>query len=137
MPVPTQPFELGIRLSHHGRQTITGRMHATWVEAGRSFASFTSGSPSVVSTGSAGSGASASINVSSAVEGDAEASLFSSAPLSARPFEVSSPGTLTVRPPREAARLLVWFTDVDGTVRARTFIDAAEVEQPNRRGART
>ncbi|SKC37449.1 glycoside hydrolase family 2 protein [Okibacterium fritillariae] len=137
MPVPTQPFELGIRLSHHGRQTITGRVHATWVEAGRSFASFMSGSPSVASTGSAGSGASASINVSSAVEGDAEASLFSSAPLSARPFEVSSPGTLTVRPPREAARLLVWFTDVDGTVRARTFIDAAEVEQPNRRGART
>jgi len=59
-----------------------------------------------------------------------------STPLSAEPFRVTEPSILTLPAPGGPARLLVWFTDETGAVRARAFVDAAPVEAPNRRGAR-
>lgn len=59
-----------------------------------------------------------------------------SAPASAQPFVLSSGATLDIPAPGRAARLHLWFTDESGAVRARTFVDAAPVEAPNRRGAR-
>jgi beta-galactosidase/beta-glucuronidase len=52
------------------------------------------------------------------------------------PFAVSQPVTLTVPAPGVPARLHLWL-ESDGRPIARTFIDAAVIENPNRRGART
>jgi hypothetical protein len=38
--------------------------------------------------------------------------------------------------PVPSARLHLWLTDDEGVVRARTFVDAAPIEEPNRRGLR-
>ena len=61
-----------------------------------------------------------------------------SEPVKAEPFEVSDAVALEVPPPGDgrAARLQVWLVDDADGVRARTFIDAAPIEVPNRRGAR-
>ncbi|TQO22998.1 glycoside hydrolase family 2 protein [Paramicrobacterium agarici] len=56
--------------------------------------------------------------------------------LTVAPFEVSDAVSLTVPPVAGPARLLLWFADESGAVLARSFLDAAEVEPPNRRGAR-
>lgn len=58
------------------------------------------------------------------------------APLAAEPYRVTEPVVLEVPAPGGPARLLLWFADDAGAVRARTFVDAAPVEAPNRRGAR-
>ena len=56
---------------------------------------------------------------------------------STTPFTVGPPVSITVAPPGgTAARLLLWLVDEVGVVRARTFVDAGPIEQPNRRGAR-
>jgi len=52
------------------------------------------------------------------------------------PFELSAPVVVTIDPPAAAARLALHFVDDEGVVRARSFVDAADVEAPNRRGAR-
>lgn len=57
------------------------------------------------------------------------------APLSATPFVVTGPVALDVPAPGGPARLHLWL-DAGGRSAARTFVDAAVVEQPNRRGAR-
>lgn len=59
------------------------------------------------------------------------------AALTAHPFALSEPATVRVEAPAAAARLHVWFVDDAGSVLARTFLDAAPIEPPNRRGART
>lgn len=59
-----------------------------------------------------------------------------SAPVSAEPFRVTDAVSLELPTPGGPARLLLWLV-VDGAVLARTFIDAAPIEEPNRRGART
>lgn len=101
--VPTEPFEFGVRVSHHGAEPVAGRVRAAWVSAGRPF---------------------------SAVPHVAEAAV------AADPFVLSAPGSLAIDPPAGPARLQLWLVDDAGTVRARTFVDAAPIEQPNRRGAR-
>ncbi|MFB2582762.1 glycoside hydrolase family 2 protein [Herbiconiux sp. P15] len=53
------------------------------------------------------------------------------------PFELGDAVTLALAPPDGAARLAIQFVDDTGFVRARSFVDAAPVEEPNRRGART
>jgi hypothetical protein len=53
-----------------------------------------------------------------------------------RPFELSSPTSITVPAPSGPSRLAVWFEDEAGVALARTFVDAAPIEPPNRRGAR-
>ncbi|GAB4004302.1 hypothetical protein GCM10029992_48810 [Glycomyces albus] len=59
-----------------------------------------------------------------------------SAPLKSEPFRLSQAVTITVPPVDGPARLLLWLVDNEGRVAARAFLDAAEVEPPNRRGAR-
>ncbi|MFP3466431.1 glycoside hydrolase family 2 protein [Leifsonia sp. SIMBA_070] len=57
------------------------------------------------------------------------------AELSVVPFVVSDAVTLALPAPGRAARLHLWL-DVDGATVAHTFVDAAPIEEPNRRGAR-
>jgi hypothetical protein len=104
--VPTQPLSIDVHVSHHGRETVTGVIHAAWVSAGRPHGLHP-------------------------VE-----PLASAAAVEAHPFQLSEPRTLTVPPSGGPARLLIWLTDGSGAVRARTFVDAAPIEPPNRRGAR-
>ncbi|WP_291054384.1 sugar-binding domain-containing protein [Herbiconiux sp.] len=52
------------------------------------------------------------------------------------PFVLGEPVRLSIEPPVAAARLALHLVDETGAVRARSFIDAAPVEEPNRRGAR-
>ncbi|MFF1573347.1 glycoside hydrolase family 2 protein [Leifsonia sp. NPDC058292] len=58
------------------------------------------------------------------------------APQTVEPFAVSEPVSLRLPAPSGPARLHLWL-EVDGRSIAHTFVDAAEIEQPNRRGART
>ncbi|HEX2144438.1 MAG TPA: glycoside hydrolase family 2 TIM barrel-domain containing protein [Glycomyces sp.] len=107
---PSGPFTLDVHVSHHGRGSVSGAVHAAWVASGTP-AELPLPKPEV-----------------------------SSGPLTAEPFRLSPAVTLTVPPPAGPARLLLWLTDErtgeDGRVVARAFLDAAEVEPPNRRGAR-
>ena len=104
--VPSGETEVGVRVSHHGSASLTGHVRAGWVAAGTPFRR---GAPDGVVT---------------------------SVELVVLPFRTSDAVTVTVPAPGGPARLLLWFTDADGAVRARTFVDAAPVEAPNRRGAR-
>jgi hypothetical protein len=56
--------------------------------------------------------------------------------ISAEPFGVSEAVKLDVPAPGGPARLLIWLVDRDDQVLARTFIDVAPVEEPNRSGQR-
>jgi hypothetical protein len=108
LEVPTEPFDLGVRLSHHGTAAVRGRVRAAWSAAG-----------------SPGAGSTEEFTVESPL-------------LTAQPFEVTDATILRVSaaPGRRPGRLHLWLLDEDGAVRARTFVDAAPVEPPNRRGAR-
>ncbi len=106
IPVPIEPTTIAARVSHHGGARVRGRLRAAWVSAGRPF-------PATPPT--------------PAVESDT---------VTAEPFELSAPVHVTVPPPAGPARLLVWLVDDGGAVLARTFVDAAPIEPPNRRGAR-
>lgn len=108
IPVPVEPLLLTFHVSHHGQQSIVGRVRAAWVSPGAVFG------PTPAAH-------------------DVE-----SEPVKAEPFEVSDAVALEVPPPGDgrAARLQVWLVDDADGVRARTFIDAAPIEVPNRRGAR-
>ena len=114
IPVPTGTSSIKVRVSHHGLTPVRGRVHATWVEPGRPFRKVA-----------------ASLGTASAAP-DAVVS----APLTAAPFEVSAPVELAIDAPSGPARLLLWLVSDDDRVVARTFIDAAPIELPNRRGAR-
>lgn len=104
--VPLEAFQLEVQVSHHGPSTVEGRVKAAWVPAGSSAEQF--------------------IDDVHAASGQVEA----------EPFAVSVATSLTVPPIDRPARLLLWLEDSTGTSRARAFLDAAEVEEPNRRGAR-
>jgi beta-galactosidase/beta-glucuronidase len=107
--VPTAPFTLEVRVSHHGAESIGGRIEAAWLPAGAPI-------PDAV-----------------------EPQYSVEAPV-AQPFELSSAASLEVGLAPDAwaaARLVLQLLDANGTVRARSFIDAAPVEPPNRRGARS
>jgi len=60
-----------------------------------------------------------------------------SAPVEAQPFALSPAATLGIPVPGRAARLHIWLVADRGAVRASTFVDAAPVEAPNRRGVRS
>jgi beta-galactosidase/beta-glucuronidase len=113
-PVPTGETAFDVRLSHHGASVVFGHVQAAWVSAGRPFRSVTASSDSVPDL----------------------RDTVTSAGLTALPFVVSEPVQVTVAPPSGPARLLLWFVHDDGYVIARTFVDAADVEPHNRRGAR-
>ncbi|WP_404436951.1 hypothetical protein LG322_01000 [Microbacterium aerolatum] len=103
---PVAGFELGVHVSHHGRSALQVQVQGAWAPAG----SPTDVVPAsgIVTTGS----------------------------LEVQPFALSDAVALDVPARDGAGRLLVWATDATGAVVARAFLDAAEVEAPNRRGAR-
>ncbi|GAB2497762.1 glycoside hydrolase family 2 [Promicromonospora xylanilytica] len=106
--VPAGDLALDVHVSHHGPSVVRGQVRAAWVPAGTPFG-----------------------------EADAPRSL-SSETVEAKPFELSPAVRVTVPSPGPvpSARLHLWLTDDDGVVRARTFVDAAPIEEPNRRGVR-
>jgi beta-galactosidase/beta-glucuronidase len=106
LEVPTEPLELAVRVSHHGPTPVTGRVHAAWMSAGRPFP-----------------------DAPPAAQAESDE-------ISADPFVLSEAAVVRVPPPGRPARLLLWLDDADGRVLARTFVDAAPIEPPNRRGAR-
>lgn len=111
--VPTEPFDLRVRVSHHGRAPVRGRVVATWAAAG-----MPAGGP--------------------AAAGAASAVLEVAAP-EARPFEVTDAAVLRIPPAPggRPARLHLQLVGDGGEVLACTFVDAAPIEPPNRRGARS
>ncbi|WP_051703940.1 glycoside hydrolase family 2 protein [Glycomyces sp. NRRL B-16210] len=104
--VPEAPFALDAHVSHHGPNAVSGTVNAAWVPAGTPFGTAV------------------------------PASEAASEPVKAEPFRLSPAVTVTVPPAAGPARLLVWFADAEGWVLARAYLDAAEIEPPNRRGAR-
>lgn len=103
---PPTPLVFDVHVSHHGAHALSGSMHAAWARAG------------------------------SPINPVPDRPDFSARMGCVRPFEISDAVTVEV-PAREGpARLIVWFADDSGSVVARSFLDAAEVEQPNRRGAK-
>lgn len=56
--------------------------------------------------------------------------------LAVAPFELSETANLAIPAHDGPGRLIIWATEETGRTVARTFLDAAEVEAPNRRGAR-
>ncbi|MEU6860114.1 sugar-binding domain-containing protein [Glycomyces sp. NPDC046736] len=104
--VPREAFAFGAHVSHHGPNAVSGTVNVAWVPAGAPF----------------GAAVPAAQGVSEAVK--------------AEPFRLSEAVEVVVPPVDGPARLLVWFADAEGRVLARAFLDAGEVEPPNRRGAR-
>lgn len=106
--MPTAPLELDVHVSHHGPAALGARVHAAWAPAGERF-----GEREVVPT-----------TVSD--------------PVVAEPFALSAAVTVRMTAPGAgaSARLMLWLVDDGGAVRARTFVDAGPIEEPNRRGAR-
>ncbi|WP_448061711.1 glycoside hydrolase family 2 protein [Cellulomonas hominis] len=124
IPVPTAPLALDVHVSHHGARPVTGRVLAAWVPAGTPFPAGR--------VGRAGSGA-------GVLAPGATAGVVESHPVTAEPYALSPAVRVEVPPPGAvaAARLHLWLVDeADGGVPARTFVDAAPIEPPNRRGAR-
>jgi hypothetical protein len=113
IPVPGASSPIGIHVSHHGPSSVSGRIRAAWRPAGTPL-------------GRNGTAPDGSWQVESE-------------PFKVEPFRLSSPVTIHVPDPGavSAARLHLWMVDDDGTVLAATFLDAAPIEAPNRRGART
>lgn len=111
LPVPDEDLTVMVRVSHHGTAELVGNVRAMWVAAGQSFAA-ASPLPDTVEVARSGV-------------------------VGVVPFEVTAPVSVTVAAPGGPARLLLWFVTDDDRVVARTFIDAAPVEAPNRRGARS
>jgi hypothetical protein len=97
--IPVSTIELGVRLSHHGRDALTGRVLAKWILAGQAVGFVT----------------------------DPDAA---SAQLSVQPFVVGAATTIAVPPSTSSRhrRLALWFEDVSGAARARTFVDAGPLE---------
>ncbi len=108
--MPDGDLTIDVHVSHHGTADVSGRIRARWVAAGWSFTAAAS-FPEAAATAESSS-------------------------LTVAPFALSEVVSVTVPAPGGAARLLLWFTTEDGQVIARSFIDAAPIEAPNRRGAR-
>lgn len=108
IPVPTGTLRVDVHVSHHGAVPVAGRVLAAWTPAG---------TPAWVPL----------------PVPDAESEV-----VKAEPFALSTAVGLDVPPPGAvtAARLRLWLLDEAGEVRARTFVDAAPIEEPNRRGVR-
>ena len=107
IPLPTEPLTLDVHVSHHGSSPLAGRLRAAWSTPGSSSAA----------------------DVATVAESDA---------VKAEPFLLSEAVTLRIPAPTgvSSARLHLWFVDDADVAQASTFVDAAPIEEPNRRGAR-
>lgn len=110
--VPFAQQLIGFHLSHHGVSEIRGRAYAMWVPAH---------SPVDLDIR----------KIAGAVGVDV-----ASCDVFAEPYILSPEFCLSVSGIENPARLLIWMEDESGVVSARTYLDAAEVEVANRRGAR-
>lgn len=106
LAVPASAFELRVQVSHHGDAALSLQVHGAWVQPGTP----THARPS------AGAVSSSRVDVA--------------------PFVLSDAVQLAVPARDDAGRFLIWATDLEGKIVARSYLDAAEVEAPNRRGAR-
>ncbi|WP_233549964.1 glycoside hydrolase family 2 protein [Cellulomonas rhizosphaerae] len=107
IPLPTESLTLDVHVSHHGASPLAGRVRAAWSTPGSSSAA----------------------DVATVAESDA---------VKAEPFLLSEVVTLRIPAPTgvSSARLHLWFIDDADVTQASTFVDAAPIEEPNRRGAR-
>lgn len=103
---PASGTSLHVRVSHHGAQPVTGRVLAARLPYGSPLPAAPPGAAAMTDA------------------------------VTATPFTLSEPVGMAVEPRSTPGRLGLWFVDADGTTRARAFLDAAEVEPVNRRGAR-
>lgn len=106
LALPVAEFDLDVRVSHHGTSALSVTVHGAWVAAGAPM-------DAVVVSG-----------------------VVSSSAVAVEPFALSDAVTLAVPASAGPGRFLLWATDAAGDLVARAFLDAAEVEAPNRRGAR-
>lgn len=106
--MPDAPLDLDVHVSHHGAAALVARIHAAWAPAGARF-----GETEVTAT-----------TVTDSVV--------------AEPFVLTAAVAVRVAVPAgwASGRLLLWLVDDGGVIRARTFVDAGPIEEPNRRGAR-
>lgn len=105
--MPAAALELDVHVSHHGPAALAARVHAVWAAAGARFG-----------------------------EQDLVAATVTDEVV-AEPFALSAAVTVRVAAPAgSSGRLLLWLVDEGGVIRARTFVDAGPLEEPNRRGAR-
>ncbi len=103
---PQERCVFDLRVSHHGPEPIVGRIHATWIAPGAPVHQRPEQSDSV------------------------------SNEVQAQPFELSNPVSIEAPARPDPGRLLLWLETSAGETLARSFLDAAQVEPPNRRGAR-
>jgi len=107
LALPVTGFALGVHVSHHGDAPLSLSIHGTWVAVGAPMDT---------------------VSMSDAV---------STSRIDVVPFQLSDAVQLDVPARAAAGRFLIWATDADEKVVARAYLDAAEVEAPNRRGARS
>lgn len=103
---PSESRTVDLHVSHHGRADVTGRIVGAWLPANTPL---TSQPPREDATTDS---------------------------IAASPFALSEVVGIAIPPHPSPGRFGLWFVDAAGTVRARAYLDAAEVEPYNRRGAR-
>ncbi len=101
--LPQSTTDLDVRVSHHGRGTLTGRVFAAWTLAGQP--------------------------VECVRDPQASSDVFAVEPFEvSEPTTIVVPPPASDR----HRRLALWFSGPDGVVRARTFVDAGPIESPAR-----
>lgn len=103
---PDAETTVDVHISHHGTDAVRGTVVGAWLAA---YAPLPAEAP----------------------HAGAE-----SAEVQAVPFRLSDAVSIAVPTHPAPGRFGLWFVDGAGTVRARAYLDAAEVESANRRGAR-
>ena len=100
IPTPEKEFEIGIRVSHHGSGSISGKIRGRWDSSG-------------------------SVNVALSPKYEFESSF-----VSVSPFKVTDAVGVRISPPKSnhSARLHFWFVGEDEKIFARNFLDAGPIE---------
>ena len=100
IPMPAKEFEIGIRVSHHGSDSISGKIRGRWDSSGSVNGAF---SPNYQ---------------------------FESSFVRVAPFKVTDPVSVRISPPEsdKSARLHFWLVGDEGKIFARNFLDAGPIE---------
>ncbi|KQV06980.1 glycoside hydrolase family 2 protein [Leifsonia sp. Root112D2] len=104
--LPTGELTLGVRVSHHGRSALSGRIRAAWAAQGEPFGA-----------------------VERVHEVETAVTAHPFEVTDAAVLSLTVPAASAAVGSATAARLHVWLTDADGAVRARTFLDAGPLEE--------